>query len=157
MTYQYAPPSPKKRHPVLWILGPIVALVGLICGIGLVVSVFGGSSQPAGSIAPKAIQPPSASGPRSASTKALPAPTPSIFKAGDYQVGSKSSVVDNVIKPGTYSIRTMSNCYWARLKGFSGELDDVIANGNLEADQVVRVTVKRTDKGLQLMGDCALR
>jgi hypothetical protein len=50
-------------------------------------------------------------------------PTPKIaFSDGTYRVGPD-------IQSGTYrSTATASGCYWERLKGFSGTLDDIIAN-----------------------------
>jgi hypothetical protein len=48
-----------------------------------------------------------------------PAPTFATFTDGNYQVG-----ID--IQPGTYRTTTGSQgCYYARLKGFSGSLDDI--------------------------------
>jgi hypothetical protein len=50
------------------------------------------------------------------------------------------------IQPGTYRTRSGSpGCYFARLKGFSGEIDDIAANENLSGPAVV--TIASTDKG----------
>jgi hypothetical protein len=58
--------------------------------------------------------------------------------------GTKRVGVD--ISAGTYRTRTsVSDCYWERLKGFSGELKDIIANDFSSGYQVV--TIKATDKG----------
>jgi len=43
------------------------------------------------------------------------------FTEGTYIVGTD-------IAPGTWRSESGSNCYWARLKGFSGELGNTIAN-----------------------------
>lgn len=54
-----------------------------------------------------------------------PEPTPVVptFGSGDFIVG-----VD--VDPGTYRTRTtQSFCYWERLSGFGGTLDEIIANG----------------------------
>ena len=54
-----------------------------------------------------------------------PAPVPGprrSFGDGTYRVGEE-------IDPGTYAASGGSNCYWARLSGFSGSLGDIIANG----------------------------
>lgn len=67
-------------------------------------------------------------------------------------------VVGEDVKPGTYrtdgppedSMAPM--CYWARLAGTSGELDDIIANGNIEGSSVL--TVESSDTALELTGDC---
>jgi len=42
------------------------------------------------------------------------------------------------------------NCYWERLKGFSGQFDDIIANGNPTGP--ARVAIARTDKGFKTSG-----
>jgi hypothetical protein len=63
------------------------------------------------------------------------------FGAGTKRVG-----VD--IQPGTYRTRSsVSDCYWERLKGFSGQLKDIIANDFSSGFQVV--TIKATDKGFK--------
>jgi hypothetical protein len=75
------------------------------------------------------------------------APPPSfrIIEDGIWEVG-----VD--IKAGTYRMREPSSfCYWARLKGFDGTLNDIIANGN-ESDAYGVVTIKSTDAGFESNG-----
>jgi len=68
-----------------------------------------------------------------------PDPGPAGFPDGTYQVG-----VD--IAPGTYRNTDSSElCYWERLSGFSGELDDIIANGVSSVRQIV--TIAPTDVG----------
>lgn len=70
-----------------------------------------------------------------------PTPTLPSFHDGTFQVGKD-------IQPGTYRLRTApSGCYYARLKGFSGSLDDIIANENTDAPAIV--TIASTDKGFQ--------
>jgi hypothetical protein len=52
------------------------------------------------------------------------------------------------IQPGTYRNTDSSEvCFWARLSGFGGELDDTIANGN--SSDVVIVTISATDVGFE--------
>lgn len=49
----------------------------------------------------------------------------------------------------------MPMCYHTRLKGFSGEMTDIIANEVVQpADGAVIVTIKPTDAGFQSKG-CA--
>ena len=70
-----------------------------------------------------------------------PTPTFATFTDGTYQVG-----ID--IQPSTYRTQTVSQgCYYARLKGFSGSLDDILANNN--TDDPVIVTILPTDKGFE--------
>jgi hypothetical protein len=76
----------------------------------------------------------------------LEAPHPN-FSDGTYQVGPD-------IQPGTYRTREGSpGCYYARLRGFSNEINDILANANTYAPAVV--TIKSTDAGFQSQG-CGL-
>ncbi|MDD9204918.1 hypothetical protein PU560_00395, partial [Georgenia sp. 10Sc9-8] len=55
-------------------------------------------------------------------------------------IGSGTHVVGTDVAPGTYRAPGGSSCYWERLSGFSGELDDVLANGF--ADRLPIVTIR---------------
>jgi hypothetical protein len=57
-------------------------------------------------------------------------------------------VVNKDIAPGTYRAPGTEGCYFERLKGFGGNLDDVISNGNSDSSQVV-VTIQPTDMGFK--------
>ena len=64
----------------------------------------------------------------------------SSFGSGTHRVGSD-------ISPGTYRTRSaVSSCYWERLRGFSGDLDDIIANDFSSGFQVV--TIKGIRQGI---------
>lgn len=66
------------------------------------------------------------------------------FGDGTYTIGQK-------VKPGTYRAPHPSSlCYWARLSGFGGSVDDIMANENTSAPAVV--TIAPTDKGFQTRG-----
>lgn len=70
---------------------------------------------------------------------AKPTPTFASFGDGTYQVGKD-------IQPGTYRTRSASTgCYYERLKGFSGGIDDILANDN--TDDPAIVTILASDKG----------
>ena len=70
-----------------------------------------------------------------------PQPIFANFGDGIFQVGKD-------IQPGTYRTRVgSSGCYYARLKGFSGTLDDILANNNTDAPAIV--TIAKTDKGFE--------
>ncbi len=70
-----------------------------------------------------------------------PEEAPGDFGDGTYQVGSD-------IQPGTYRTREgTSGCYYARLGGFSGEFDDILANGNATGPAIV--TIQPTDVGFE--------
>ena len=63
------------------------------------------------------------------------------FGDGTYQVGSD-------VQPGTYRTRESSpGCYYARLGGFSGEFEDLLANGNPTGPAIV--TIEPTDAGFE--------
>jgi hypothetical protein len=61
-------------------------------------------------------------------------------------------LVGSEVGAGTYhaSAQPGTSCYWARLSGFSGELDDIIANGISSSPQVV--TVSASDRGFASHG-----
>ena len=65
------------------------------------------------------------------------------FSDGMYVVGKH-------IKPGLYeaSDGSSSSCYWERLSGFSGSLDDIIDNRN----SVGTVNISPSDKGFLTHG-----
>ena len=76
-------------------------------------------------------------------TKATSAITSSLsspFGDGAYVVGLD-------IDPGTWTSPGGDSCYWERLTGFSGDFDDLEANG-LGASNVV-LTIKSTDAGFK--------
>jgi hypothetical protein len=60
--------------------------------------------------------------------------------------GDGTQVVGEDIQPGIYFANDVSDsCYWERLSGFSGDLDDVIAN-QLSGDRQI-VTIHPSDAG----------
>ena len=66
------------------------------------------------------------------------------FGDGTYQVGTD-------IQPGTYRTRVGSpNCYWERLKNFTGGLNSILANNNTNAPAIV--TIRPTDAGFNSQG-----
>src|SRR5215203_1029292 len=66
------------------------------------------------------------------------------FGNGTHQVGTN-------IQPGTYRTREGSpNCYWERLKDFSGDINSILANGNTGAPAIV--TIEPTDAGFNSEG-----
>ena len=59
-------------------------------------------------------------------------PATSIPGDGTFRVG-----VD--VQPGTYQSSGSDECYWARLSGLGGSVNDIIANSNAAGPQVVQV------------------
>jgi len=62
------------------------------------------------------------------------------FEDGAYKVGTD-------IEPGTYRSSGSSGCYYARLSGFNGGLENIIANENTDAPAVA--TIAPTDAGFK--------
>jgi hypothetical protein len=80
---------------------------------------------------------------KTATPKPTGTATPSYAHFGDgtFKVGKD-------IQPGTYRTRVGSlGCYYARLKGFGGTVDDIIANDNTDAPAIV--TISATDVGFE--------
>lgn len=63
----------------------------------------------------------------------------SVISNGVWKVGSEMAA-------GTWSSPGSSSCYWARLSGFGGTLDEIIANDFSTSDAVI-VTVSSSDVG----------
>lgn len=76
--------------------------------------------------------------------KALPAGIGRTIENGTWRVGEE-------VAPGTYRAPGGGSCYWERLSGFSGDLDDIIANG--VAERNVTVTIAPSDVGFHT-NDC---
>jgi hypothetical protein len=82
--------------------------------------------------------------------KPTPAPTPvptpvvATFGGGDLIVGAD-------VQPGTYRTRSAAMfCYWERLSGFGGSLDEIIANGT--GGGYFTVTIGANDAGFSSSG-----
>ena len=68
---------------------------------------------------------------------------------GYWEVGTQ-------IRPGTYSVSASSGCYWARLRGFSGEFGDIIDNDFVDENEVGLkvVTIRASDVGFATDDEC---
>lgn len=87
--------------------------------------------------------------------KAKPAPV--VLEAGTYEVASKTDPEADTLAAGKWKIATPEdgiNCYWATLRNLDGELTSIRSNGNVPAGSSATVNVKRTDAGLELLGEC---
>ncbi len=74
-------------------------------------------------------------------------PTPEPTESGP-SFDDGMHVVGTDIQPGIYRIaQSSSGCYWSRLAGFGGDLDDLIANDNAEG--AVTVEILATDAGFE--------
>ncbi|MGW1070677.1 hypothetical protein ACWD4F_40035 [Streptomyces aureus] len=67
--------------------------------------------------------------------------------------GDGTFLVGNDIKAGTYRTegKNQYGCYWARLSDTTGELNAIIANGNVQGPAIVKVAAR--DKAFQTT-DC---
>lgn len=123
------------------LIGTIVMGFGLLCCGGAFISAMSDDS-------PKSpVQSVPLDAPAATST------TPS-QRAGE--VGSGVWRVPEEVKPGVYAANVPADgsCYWARLRGFDGELSSILANDNLRAGTRGRLTIKKSDKGVEFTGDC---
>ena len=76
--------------------------------------------------------------PTSTTTTAPPQPG---FGDGTHAVGSGG------VAPGLYRAADPGSCYWARLSGFSGDFDELIANDNPDGPTIVEILP--TDVGFE--------
>jgi hypothetical protein len=154
----------KPRGGKRWLLAAIPALV-----VGLVI---GGAAATGGTAAttPGATVTVSAT-----TTQEVPGPTETVTETADPEPASTVTVTQKAPKPkakpkpqleefdGTYKVgddidpgsykatgADTGNCYWARLKSDSGDLDDIIANNNSAGS--TRVTIRRSDKYFETSG-----
>lgn len=90
-----------------------------------------------------------------AKPKAKPKPKPEPEPKVVGIPGDGTFVVGDEVKPGTYKTTgpadsAFPNCYWARLKGTSGDFEDIIANGNPQGQTTV--TIASGDGAFQTSG-----
>ena len=76
----------------------------------------------------------------------VPTPTPT----PEPGYGDRTWIVGAEITPGTYAAPGSDLCYWARLNGFGGSLDEIIANELGSGRQIV--TIDPGDSGFSTRG-----
>jgi hypothetical protein len=128
----------KKGGCLKWAGISLLALVLLIAGCTALLAGGGGDDEDTTSPP----SPPAATEPDEEEAPPDEADEEQGFGDGTHDVGDD-------IAPGTYRSDGDESCYWARLAGFSGELDDVRANGN-NAPEIV--TISRRDAGFETQG-----
>lgn len=64
--------------------------------------------------------------------------------------GDGELIVGTDIEPGTWHSAGQAGCYWARLRGFTHDPDDVVADGSTASP--VTVTITPTDRGFRSVG-----
>ena len=83
-----------------------------------------------------------------------PTNTPTAVVEQSKQFNNGIHLVPGDIEPGLYFSKENSfRCYWARLAGFSGGLEDIISNGFTSSPEFVRI--KDTDRGFE-SGGCGI-
>ncbi|WP_157856538.1 MULTISPECIES: hypothetical protein [Streptomyces] len=146
-----AAPSPRRKvfsHAA-------AALVGLLVGVLIGVVGSGGNAADAPTATqtvtatPQAAQTPPAA---PASQPATSAPQQNRTPATEIP-GDGVFLVGKDIQPGTYRSDGKDNtlCYWARLSDTTGELGDIIANGNAAGQAIIKID--SGDKAFQT-SDC---
>jgi hypothetical protein len=141
---QMAPQKPKSRKR-LWLIIGVAVLVLIV--ISAIASQAGNSNQP--TTTTQATQP--ANTGQQPTTQVptqgpQPTPTPTTKTYPHFDDGT--FVVGKDIQPGTYRTREASpGCYYARLSGFGGTFDEIIANNNTDAPAIV--TIAASDKGFE--------
>ena len=140
------------RHKILTavialvLIGVVAASLGGGDDTGTTASADGSSTpaadEPSGDDSPTSDESSATKEPEPEKTKE-PKPEPVTYGDGTYQVGKD-------IPRGTYRSSDDSQlCYWATLKGFGGELDDIIKNGN---NSPAIVELNRGTKGFEAAG-----
>lgn len=80
-----------------------------------------------------------------------------IVEPGTYALADRTDLAADTIAPGTYKVAATvggTHCYVARLKDFDGTVSSILANELLQPGAMTRISVRRSDAGLQLRGDC---
>jgi hypothetical protein len=97
---------------------------------------------------PQEVGPPASE--RATSAEASPTSVVTAFGDGTYEIGNAAGQVP----PGKYraTVPPSEHCYWERLKGLSGQFDDIIANANEDAGAPLIVTIATTDKAFKTSG-----
>jgi hypothetical protein len=126
----------KKGGCLKWVGVSLLVLVVLIAGCTALLAGGGGDDEDTAS------PPPPAATEQAEEEK-------SADEAEADGIGDGTHNVGDDIAAGTYRSTGDESCYWARLAGFSGELDDILANGN-NAPEIV--SISRTDAGFETRG-----
>ena len=53
--------------------------------------------------------------------------------------------VNDQVSPGLWQVTPIGACYWARISGFGGTLDEIISNANIDGSAIVQI--EETDVG----------
>jgi hypothetical protein len=167
---QPAPQKPRRRWLPIVITGALTAVLAGSCGaiLGTTASASGSTDpQPTPTktvTAPSEPQPTqTATVPGPTKTVTVPGPTKTVTVPGPTKtvtaaaprskpkpagIGDGMRKVGTDVQPGRYTTKVPEGpyCYWERLRGSGGELDDIIANDNREPGTRAYVTIRTSDK-----------
>jgi hypothetical protein len=160
MTDQQQPTPPPRSSGWTWKVWTTLAVVAFISwaiglGMGAATDSTTTSTEPTVTTTEtKTIRPP-------AKTVTAHPPTPSVTHTVQVTATTNPTVgipgdgtwlVGKDIQPGTYRASGHWHCYWARLRGLSGQFGDIISNGN-GANPVVTVEASDVAFQTQLCGE----
>ncbi len=113
----------------------------VVCAVPLAAFVLACGATPKTTTGQAGPQTPAAETAAETTAPAAPAGPVTAFADGTYEVGTGAGQVP----PGKYKTTPTGSCYWERLKGLSGEFDDIIVNGNAKEGAPTIVTIAKTD------------
>jgi hypothetical protein len=163
MSYTY-PPAPRRRSWLArhWLLLTVLAVLAvLLIACAAALGSSGDDPDPAPTTAPpvRTTAAPTSIDPTRAPTPTATGgpttdPAPPAGAAATIP-GDGTFLVGTDVRPGTYRGRPaadspLGSCYYARLKGTSGDFEDIIANDNITGPSVV--TIKPTDAAFKTTG-----
>ncbi len=145
------PPPSRPWWLIVAGLGLLVVLLIAFCGDGeeagtsSTTTLLGTSTSAVGTTTATTLSPTTTTVP--ASTTTAPATTTTatpttIVTQPEPAFGAGTHVVGEDVQPGIYEtgiVEGLFGCYWERLSGLSGELEDIIANGNVANHDVVEI------------------
>lgn len=152
-------PAPPRRGMATW-LKAVLIFVPLFVLLMIIVGLAAPDEQPPA--APQVIasvhSEPATTGATQPAPPAKPVATsaratPATISAGTWEVPGE-------VKPGTYKVTAPGArgegwaCYWARLNDLDASFESINDNGNLDAGERGILVVKKTDKFVELTGDC---
>jgi hypothetical protein len=152
---QMAPTRPpKKEWPISAVLTVVVLGLISLATMGIAIAADRSSqsgASPSATVTQTVTAQAAAAATPTGAAPAQPAGSLTTFKDGTYEIGNGPGL----IAAGKYRTTVPTDtfgCYWERLKGLSGQFNDIIANGNADPGNPVIVTIAPTDKAFRVAG-----
>lgn len=152
-TLSLQPPKPHTGVPTWVVAAGTAAALFLGCCTGF---ALGGANPPDPKPTPDVVTIVTTTHPAftlSDAPQPAPSPTPPAGPTGSMADGVWEVGVD--IQPGKYKTvvpATSRNCYWERMRDFSGALGSILDNDNHRPGESVTVVIAATDKGFKSSG-----